>query len=240
MKVSYPFLFCLLIVLVSCDLHSQDFEWTRFDKDDIISKDSIVRDGYTLLFYNKAPRLKKEVKERMINAFFDECKAQEADTGIIKNFRKGIIVVDPTYKEVAQRWGNLLRFGADHFQKPKTSIEKDVRFLMNGIFVLSYHDMIENSKQEVARQTANNGGWDVDFSKTIFSQDSVVKNGYTLLFYVQSPNFDSTLKRRMIETFFTVYPKQVENYNPQAPKTVVFLIDPTYQGVAAALGNMVR
>ncbi|MBB1285363.1 DUF3738 domain-containing protein [Flavisolibacter sp. BT320] len=87
---------------------------------------------------------------------------------------------------------------------------------------------------------ASDGGWSIDASRKIFSKDSIVKGDYTLLFYVQSPNFDSTLKRRMIETFFKVYPKQVAHYNPQAPKTVVFLVDPTYQGVAAALGNMVR
>ncbi|RYZ52971.1 MAG: hypothetical protein EOO14_16090 [Chitinophagaceae bacterium] len=90
------------------------------------------------------------------------------------------------------------------------------------------------------KSEAPDGGWSIDATRKIFSKDSIVKGDYTLLFYVQSPNFDSTVKRRMIETFFTVYPKQVAHYNPQAPKTVVFLVDPTYQGVAAALGNMVR
>jgi hypothetical protein len=98
----------------------------------------------------------------------------------------------------------------------------------------------DRQRPETSRRQSNDGGWSIDATKQSFSKDSIVKGDYTLLFYVQSPNFDSTVKRRMIETFFTVYPRQVEHYNPKAPKTVVFLVDPTYKDVAAALGNMVR
>ena len=87
---------------------------------------------------------------------------------------------------------------------------------------------------------APNGGWSIDATRKIFSKDSIVKGSYTLLFYVLSPNFDNTVKQRMTDAFFTVYPKQAAQYNPEAPKKVIFMIDPTYQGVAAALGNVVR
>lgn len=108
--------------------------------------------------------------------------------------------------------------------------------------VTHWETLKELDKETTAAEKpeAPDGGWSIDATRKIFSKDSIVKGDYTLLFYVQSPNFDSTVKRRMIETFFTVYPKQVAHYNPRAPKTVVFLVDPTYQGVAAALGNMVR
>ncbi|KAH7705196.1 hypothetical protein AAVH_27599 [Aphelenchoides avenae] len=44
----------------------------------------------------------------------------------------------------------------------------------------------------------------------------------------------------MVNTFFVVYPKQVNTYNRAAPKTVIFFIDPSYHGVAATSGNVVR
>jgi hypothetical protein len=98
----------------------------------------------------------------------------------------------------------------------------------------------ETKKTETSSRQANDGGWSIDATKQIFSRDSIVKGGYTLLFYVLSPGFDSAVKRRMTDVFFTVYPKQVAQYNPDAPKKVVFMVDPSYQGVAAALGNVVR
>ena len=65
------------------------------------------------------------------------------------------------------------------------------------------------------------------------------QNGYTLNWQSNDANFDINLKKRLIETFFTVYPKLVKDFNPNSAKTVLFKIDTAYNGIAAAGGSEV-
>jgi hypothetical protein len=74
----------------------------------------------------------------------------------------------------------------------------------------------------------------------LVSKDSINRKGYTLIFINKSPKFDSAVKLRMIETFFTVYPKEAKLYNRKTLKKVFFVIDPKYTGVAATAGGIVR
>ena len=59
------------------------------------------------------------------------------------------------------------------------------------------------------------------------------KKGYTLTFESLDSGFDPKLKKRMVKTFFKVYPVLVKEFNPQAAKEVKFVIDTSYKGVAA-------
>ena len=76
------------------------------------------------------------------------------------------------------------------------------------------------------------------------SQDSITKNGYTLIFTNNSPDFateaGNKVKARMIDAFFKVYPEEAAAYNPKTLKKVYFLIDPSYSGAAEAGGGHVR
>lgn len=65
------------------------------------------------------------------------------------------------------------------------------------------------------------------------------RSGYTLDFRDLGGNTSQTTANRMVETFFTVYPKLVSAYNTGAIKTVQFNLDPTYTGVAYASGGKV-
>ena len=75
--------------------------------------------------------------------------------------------------------------------------------------------------------------------KTYF-YDSLTRGGYTLTVDDQSPDFDTAVKRRLVEAYFNVYPKEAALYNPRTVKSVRFWIDPLYEGVAEAGGNTVR
>ena len=46
-------------------------------------------------------------------------------------------------------------------------------------------------------------------------------------------------KRRIMETFFTQYPKLIKQYNTEALKMVTFFIDPGYEAVTEAGGSSV-
>lgn len=75
-------------------------------------------------------------------------------------------------------------------------------------------------------------------------KDSIVRNGYTLIFTNNAADFASdagnAVKAGMIEAFFKVYPQEAAIYNPNTLRKVYFLIDPNYTGVAEAGNGQVR
>jgi hypothetical protein len=68
----------------------------------------------------------------------------------------------------------------------------------------------------------------------------IQRNGYTLTFISQDPKLDATVKSRMIDAFFTVYPKLAAEYNANTRKDVTFFVDTAYTGVAEAANGRVR
>ncbi|SEK71255.1 basic secretory protein-like protein [Parapedobacter koreensis] len=64
--------------------------------------------------------------------------------------------------------------------------------------------------------------------------DTLVQNGFQLIFVQQDPDFDSHVATRLKETFFQVYPVLVATYNPDAVHHVTLTIDTAYDGVAYA------
>lgn len=76
--------------------------------------------------------------------------------------------------------------------------------------------------------------------RTNFNGDMVSFNGYSVVYLCNAPDFDSAVHQQLINTFFEVYPKQVERFNKNAVKTVFFQIDTAYDGVAATYGDHIR
>lgn len=72
------------------------------------------------------------------------------------------------------------------------------------------------------------------------TRDSITKKGYTLIFLSEDPNLNPTTKQRMIDAFFTVYPKEAKRFNPNTLKKVTFFVDPSYKGVAATANGIVH
>jgi hypothetical protein len=62
-------------------------------------------------------------------------------------------------------------------------------------------------------------------------------NGYTLTFTNNDATFDQAEYQRFINTFFTVYPQLLNRFYTGARKSVTFVIDPTYTGVAYTSGG---
>lgn len=94
-----------------------------------------------------------------------------------------------------------------------------------ALFCLAF--LLSCSKNQIPAKTFN---WaDAQFEK----------NGYILNWQSNDKDFDIGIKQKLIETFFTVYPKIVKDFNPQSAKTVLFKIDTAYKGVAATSGATV-
>ena len=87
---------------------------------------------------------------------------------------------------------------------------------------------------------AQDKDWSYIGTENIVSRDTFIRKEYTLIFINKQPGFDSVVKQKLVETFFTVYPKEAALYNTNTLKKVVFIIDPAYDGVAATAGSIVR
>ncbi|GAB3020074.1 hypothetical protein GCM10027051_26570 [Niabella terrae] len=78
-------------------------------------------------------------------------------------------------------------------------------------------------------------GWVYDPDATFYQ-----KGPYQLHFEDLSKDLNPDTKRRLVETFFKVYPLLAADFNTQTTKEVRFKIDPAYEGVAATSGDIVR
>ncbi|PZP51744.1 MAG: secretory protein [Pseudopedobacter saltans] len=82
--------------------------------------------------------------------------------------------------------------------------------------------------------------WEAFDPATVYSIDSTVKGGIKLVFVSNDPTFDPAEKKKMIETFYAVYPKECKIYNPKSTKKVTIFIDTAYTAVAATGGGLMR
>ena len=66
------------------------------------------------------------------------------------------------------------------------------------------------------------------------------RDGLNLVITNDAPGFDPKEQTRLIDTFFTVYPKMMAEYNKDAPKSVTIAIDSSYHGVAATGADVIH
>ena len=59
------------------------------------------------------------------------------------------------------------------------------------------------------------------------------RGGYTLVVTDKNSGVAQSTVDTMVSTFFTIYPEEARDFNPDTPKTVTFVLDPSYDGVAA-------
>ena len=82
--------------------------------------------------------------------------------------------------------------------------------------------------------------WTDRNNNTVYRTDSTTKDGYTLIFITQDSSFSAVTRQKLTDAFFTVYPQEVKRFNPASPKKVLFVIDPSYDGVAATSNAVIR
>lgn len=99
-----------------------------------------------------------------------------------------------------------------------------------GLFILVFSGI-----ESFAQRDWNN----ID-SHHMVSEDTISRKGYTLVFLNNDTNLVESVKQRLIEAFFTVYPKEAKMFNKHTIKKVVFFMDSEYKGVAATSENIVR
>ncbi|PZP52002.1 MAG: hypothetical protein DI598_01810 [Pseudopedobacter saltans] len=69
--------------------------------------------------------------------------------------------------------------------------------------------------------------------------DSSTQNGLTLYYINKTGQQTLSYQSKMINTFFTNYPKLLQDFNPDALKKLNFIVDTAYTGVAYAFGSVI-
>lgn len=66
------------------------------------------------------------------------------------------------------------------------------------------------------------------FGPEVYGADSTYTfEGFTLKVQDKSSGLSKDQIKKLVDTFKTVYPKEVKEYNKNAPKTVTIILDPT-------------
>lgn len=120
-KHLFKFLCAGSLMLGASSLQAQK-DWNYINEQNIISKDSLTKDGYKLLFINKDSSFDNNVKQRLTDAFFTVYpkEAQLYNSNTAKNV---IFIIDPEYKGVAATAGHIVRFNPEWFHKHPGDID---------------------------------------------------------------------------------------------------------------------
>ena len=111
-----------MLLLTSGYLFAQDDDWNHISNEDIISRDSFSRKGYTLIFINKSSAFDTAVKQRMVNTFF-KVYPKQAELYNVNTSKQVIFVIDPKYTGVAAASGDIVRFNPLWFEKNPGDID---------------------------------------------------------------------------------------------------------------------
>jgi hypothetical protein len=101
---------------------------------------------------------------------------------------------------------------------------------------LPYSFSADKANADIIRQAKTVQEKKVSFNE----EDSLHKDGYTLIIKNYDPSFDPAEKQKLINTFFEVYPQQAKAYNANTLKRITFVIDPNYNGVAETGDGVAR
>lgn len=72
------------------------------------------------------------------------------------------------------------------------------------------------------------------------SVDTLKNEKYSLIYIDKTKDFDSTVKKNLIDVYFKTYAQLVKKFNKHAKKQLIFVMDPDYDGIAATAGGVIR
>jgi hypothetical protein len=76
-------------------------------------------------------------------------------------------------------------------------------------------------------------------SKNWVSADTIKKKGFQLVFINKNQRIDPAVQQSLIDTYFEIFPVLIKTFNKKTTKSVVFVTDTAYGGVAEASGNRI-
>ncbi|QEM08560.1 basic secretory protein-like protein [Mucilaginibacter rubeus] len=76
-------------------------------------------------------------------------------------------------------------------------------------------------------------------AKNWASADTIKKKGFQLVFINKNQHIDPAVQQSLIDTYFEIFPVLIKTFNKKTTKSVVFVTDTAYGGVAEASGNRI-
>jgi hypothetical protein len=116
-------LILIISLFIGIQANAQQGDWKTVGK--FISRDSITKNNYTLIFVNLDSTFVKQgeaVKQRMEDAFF-KVYPQEAKAFNKKTLRKVVFIIDPNYNGVAATADGTVRFNPKWMLKQPTDLD---------------------------------------------------------------------------------------------------------------------
>ncbi|MDB5287705.1 MAG: secretory protein [Mucilaginibacter sp.] len=113
----------IISLFIGIQANAQQGDWKTVGK--FISRDSITKDSYTLIFVDLDSTFVKQggaVKQRMEDAFF-KVYPQEAKAFNKKTLRKVVFIIDPNYNGVAATADGTVRFNPKWMLKQPTDLD---------------------------------------------------------------------------------------------------------------------
>lgn len=154
------------------------------------------------------------------------------------------LVINAPSNDDKNRYVNHIAYNGENYTKTWLS---HARLLQGGVIDIDMTAAPATGRRiagddlpySFSRETRPHDWADRD-NNPVFRRDSVTRKGYTLIFLVQDSSFSAVTQQRLTETFFATYPLEAARFNPSAMKKVLFIVDPSYKGVAATSNGVVR
>lgn len=156
---------CAALLLSTAISGKAQNDWNYIEQKDIVSKDSISKNNYTLVFINKEPAFDENLRQQMIECFF-KVYPQEVTRYNRHSAKKVTFVVDPRFDGIAATMGSIVRYNPKWFQKFPGDIDvvtHEVMHIVQGYPGDSGPSWVTEGIADYARYTfgvANNtAGW---------------------------------------------------------------------------------
>jgi basic secretory peptidase family protein len=110
-----------ILIFISASCLAQK-NWNNTTSENDISRDTIVKEGDTLVFINKDSSVDHTVQQNLINTFFT-VYPQEVKTYNIHSLKRVTIIIDPDYKGVAATNNGIVRINPEWMHKHPQDID---------------------------------------------------------------------------------------------------------------------
>lgn len=177
-KKFYKTLLVLCMLLAGLNVHAQRNNGWRDTQTDVVSKDSVTRGEYTLIFVNKSEGFSPALKERMIETFFsvypEQAKIYNPNTA-----KKVTFIINPKYDGVAATSGTYVHYNPAWFDKHPGDIDVVTHEVMH--IIQSYRGgegWITEGIADYVRATMGVDNKGAGWSLPSFKPEQSYKNAY--------------------------------------------------------------
>ena len=115
-----PVMGSLFLLFFMLQVHAQE-NWKQLPAQ-AISKDTITKNGYTLVFINQDAGFDRQVQQKLTDVFFTVYPA-EASTYNTNTLKTVVFFVDPQYTGVAATSDGIVRFNPQWFHKHPADVD---------------------------------------------------------------------------------------------------------------------